>query len=143
MSSHLSRRSVCAAAAIAVPGMRPGRPAPSGGARPGGGPEHAGREDGRALAPFDLAPFDEVHPFDEAYLGRHIVGRETAAGHGDHHGNTFSVLVDGKELHVMRNADGTWVSILNHYEPCTSPHAAARLAVETLRGADLVPLVTA
>ncbi|MFI1801723.1 tyrosinase family oxidase copper chaperone [Streptomyces sp. NPDC020379] len=138
MSSHLGRRSICAAAALAVPGMRPGRPAPSGGARAGGAPAHAGREDGRALA-----PSDEVHPFDEVHLGRHIVGRETAAGHGDHHGNTLSVFVDGKELHVMSNADGTWVSVLNHYEPCTDPHAAARLAVETLRGADLVPLVTA
>jgi hypothetical protein len=50
------------------------------------------------------------------------------------------VRVDGEELHVMRNADGTWISVINHYEPLATPRAVARAAVRELQGAQLVPL---
>ncbi|MFE7928548.1 tyrosinase cofactor [Streptomyces sp. NPDC057456] len=76
--------------------------------------------------------------FDEVYKGRRIQGR-TAGGGGHHHGGDYGVYVDGVELHVMRNADGTWISVVSHYDPVPTPRAAARAAVDELQGARLVP----
>ncbi|MEU8682353.1 tyrosinase family oxidase copper chaperone [Streptomyces sp. NPDC048611] len=97
-------------------------------------------------------------PFDETYQGRHIEGWPAAdegepggGGHGGHHaggaagpheGMDFVVRIDNDDLHVMRNADGTWISLVNHYETFTTPRALARAAVRELQGADLVPVVT-
>ncbi|MBV1940253.1 tyrosinase cofactor [Streptomyces sp. BV286] len=75
--------------------------------------------------------------FDEVYKGRRITGRPTGGHH--HHGAGYTVFVDGAELHLMRNADGTWISVVSHYDPVASPRAAARAAVEELQGAPLVP----
>ncbi|MEV0964813.1 MULTISPECIES: apotyrosinase chaperone MelC1 [unclassified Streptomyces] len=87
--------------------------------------------------------------FDEVYQGRRIEGGPTHdgghdGGHGGgHHGGHdagYTVRIDGEELHVMRNADGTWISVINHYEPRATPRALARAAVTELQGAALVPL---
>ncbi|MFF8293352.1 tyrosinase cofactor [Streptomyces sp. NPDC016309] len=83
--------------------------------------------------------------FDEIYQGRRIQGGPTGGGHhgGGHHGghgDGYAVHIDGQELHVMRNADGTWISVINHYEPLATPRAVARAAVRELQGAPLVPL---
>lgn len=48
--------------------------------------------------------------------------------------------IDGEELHVMQNADSTWVSVINHYETFATPRAVARAAVIELQGSELVPL---
>ncbi|MFD3419645.1 tyrosinase family oxidase copper chaperone [Streptomyces decoyicus] len=61
---------------------------------------------------------------------------------GPHDGMDFVVRIDNDDLHVMRNADGTWISLVNHYETFTTPRALARAAVRELQGADLVPVVT-
>ncbi|MFJ3902244.1 tyrosinase cofactor [Streptomyces sp. NPDC090025] len=88
-------------------------------------------------------------PFDEVYLGRRIKGTPASSGGGHHgghggghegHGGGYTVTIDGAELHVMQNADGTWISVITHYEPVASPKAAARAAVRELQGAPLVPL---
>ncbi|MDF3301284.1 apotyrosinase chaperone MelC1 [Streptomyces tropicalis] len=81
------------------------------------------------------APFD----FDEVYRGRRIQGRPANDGGHHHHGMGCTVLVDGAELHVMQNADGTWISVVSHYDPVATPRAAARAAVDELQGAKLVP----
>ncbi|MFF3243896.1 tyrosinase cofactor [Streptomyces sp. NPDC002870] len=85
--------------------------------------------------------------FDEVFLGRRIQGAAAShnGGHhgGGHHGGGYRVRIDGDELHVMRNADGTWISVVNHYETFATPRAVARAAVRELQGADLVPLVLA
>ncbi|MCD7444559.1 tyrosinase cofactor [Streptomyces lincolnensis] len=86
----------------------------------------------QAAAPAAPASFDEV------YKGRRIQGRPSAGG-GHHHGVGYTVFVDGMELHVMRNADGSWISVVNHYAPVPTPRAAARAAVDELQGATLVP----
>lgn len=80
--------------------------------------------------------------FDEVYQGRRIQGGPAHGGghHGGHHGGGYTVTVDGRELHVMRNADGTWISVIHHYEPVATPRELARAAVRELRGAPLVPL---
>ncbi|MEV5439267.1 tyrosinase cofactor [Streptomyces sp. NPDC052682] len=77
--------------------------------------------------------------FDEVYKGRRIQGRPVAGGGHHRHGPGYAVFVDGVELHVMRNADGTWISVVSHYDPVPTPRAAARAAVDELRGAPLLP----
>ncbi|MFI1659929.1 tyrosinase cofactor [Streptomyces sp. NPDC020472] len=97
-----------------------------------------------ASAPRAAAPAADSDPasFDEVYQGRRIQGGPAHGGghHGGHHGGGYSVTIDGRELHVMRNADGTWISVINHYEPVATPRALARAAVRELQGAPLVPL---
>lgn len=86
---------------------------------------------------------------DEVYQGRRILITPAGSGpHGDHHGGHHSpglptVRIDGRELHVMRNADGTWISVVNHYETFSGPLPLARAAVRELRGAQLVPFAPA
>ncbi|MGW0601824.1 apotyrosinase chaperone MelC1 [Streptomyces sp. NPDC002776] len=81
-------------------------------------------------------------PFDEVYKGRRIQGRARSGGGHHDHGAGYAVFVDGAELHVMRNADGTWISVVSHYDPVTTPRAAARAAVDELQGAALLPFPT-
>ncbi|GGV78806.1 tyrosinase cofactor [Streptomyces massasporeus] len=83
---------------------------------------------------------DSPGSFDEVYKGRRIQGRPaTGSGHHEHHGGGYAVFVDGVELHVMRNADGSWISVVSHYDPVATPRAAARAAVDELQGAPLLP----
>ncbi|MFG2453805.1 tyrosinase cofactor [Streptomyces sp. NPDC048512] len=76
--------------------------------------------------------------FDEVFRGRRIEGRPVTGG-GHHHGGGYAVFIDGVELHVMSNADGSWISVVSHYDPVPTPRAAARAAVVELQGAPLVP----
>ncbi|GAB7028873.1 tyrosinase family oxidase copper chaperone [Streptomyces sp. NPDC021749] len=101
---------------------------------------------------------DMPEPFDEIYEGRHIEGWPADGGDshggqagpkrraqrlaGPHDGMDFVVRIDNDDLHVMQNADGTWISLVNHYEKFNTPHALARAAVRALQGADLVPVIT-
>ncbi|MFF1600117.1 tyrosinase cofactor [Streptomyces mirabilis] len=78
--------------------------------------------------------------FDEVYRGRRITGRAAGGGHHHEHGGGYAVFIDGVELHVMQNADGSWISVVSHYDPVPTPRAAARAAVVELQGAPLVPL---
>ncbi|MEV7081177.1 tyrosinase cofactor [Streptomyces sp. NPDC093516] len=94
-----------------------------------------------ALAPAASAADHHGAPraFDEVYKGRRIQGGPaTGSGH-HHHGAGYAVFVDGVELHVMRNADGSWISVVSHYDPVPTPRAAARAAVDELQGAPLLP----
>ncbi|ANP52765.1 hypothetical protein J2Z21_000301 [Streptomyces griseochromogenes] len=78
--------------------------------------------------------------FDEVYKGRRIQGRPSGmGGHHHEHGGGYAVFVDGVELHVMQNADGSWISVVSHYDPVPTPRAAARAAVDELQGAPLLP----
>ncbi|MEK2492935.1 tyrosinase cofactor [Kitasatospora purpeofusca] len=84
--------------------------------------------------------------FDEVFQGRRIQGRPADGGshhHGGAAGTGYEVRIDGDELHMMRNADGTWISVVNHYQTFATPRALARAAVNDLQGATLVPVVTA
>ncbi|MEU6102097.1 tyrosinase family oxidase copper chaperone [Streptomyces flaveolus] len=69
--------------------------------------------------------------FDVTHRGRRIKGVRTpardAAGNGQWH-----VTVDGRPLHLMRRADGTWLSMLDHYCSYPTPLVAARAAVDAL-----------
>ncbi|MFB6844908.1 tyrosinase family oxidase copper chaperone [Streptomyces sp. NPDC056373] len=68
----------------------------------------------------------------ETRHGRRIVvvwhpPSDPVAGQGRWH-----VTVDGRPLHLMRRADGTWLSMVDHYCSHPSPIEAARAAVDEL-----------
>ncbi len=94
------------------------------------------------------APATPAGTVDEVYQGRRIRILPASGGgddHGGHHGGHQApgqptVLIDGRELHVMRNADGSWISVVNHYETFSGPLPLARAAVRELQGASLVPM---
>lgn len=118
------RHALGAAAALAVTVGAPLTAAVAVADDHGGHGDHGGHQDPPA--------------FDEVYRGRRIQGHATERG-GHHHGTGYAVFVDGAELHVMRNADGSWISVVSHYSPVPTPRAAARAAVDELQGARLVP----
>lgn len=69
--------------------------------------------------------------FDETYRGRRIQGEPTTDG--DVHGpDGWRVTVDGKPLGLMRRADGSYLSMVDHYGSYATPLAAARGAVDEL-----------
>ncbi|PAZ17239.1 tyrosinase [Streptomyces sp. SA15] len=69
--------------------------------------------------------------FDETYRGRRIRGVWTPA-RGAAEDGRWHVTVDGRPLHLMRRADGTWLSMVDHYCSYRTPLAAARAAVDEL-----------
>ncbi|MFF4578597.1 tyrosinase family oxidase copper chaperone [Streptomyces sp. NPDC001389] len=59
---------------------------------------------------------------EETYRGRHIsVDPARAAVH-----------IDGRPLHVMRRADGSYLSAMNHFQSYETPLELARAAVDEL-----------
>ncbi|MGC0377218.1 tyrosinase family oxidase copper chaperone [Streptomyces sp. SAI-229] len=88
-----------------------------------------------ALAPL-LAAFRAPRPaapgevpgrasFDRTHRGRRIQGTRTADGH-------WHVTLDGRPLHLMRRADGAWLSMVDHYCSYPTPLDAARAAADAL-----------
>ncbi|MEU3771892.1 tyrosinase family oxidase copper chaperone [Streptomyces sp. NPDC032472] len=78
---------------------------------------------------------------DEVYEGHRIqITLGEGGQHGGHHLPAMPVVkIDGNELHIMRNADGSWVSVVNHYETFPDPIAAAKAAIRDLQGTQLAP----
>ncbi|WP_436850876.1 tyrosinase family oxidase copper chaperone [Streptomyces avermitilis] len=71
--------------------------------------------------------------FDETYRGRRIVGdRYDAQRSGDDHSGAWRVTVDGRPLHLMRRADGSWMTMVDHYRSYPTVLAASRAAVDEL-----------
>lgn len=71
--------------------------------------------------------------FDEMYRGRHILGATTGKdGRASFAGGEWQVTVDGRPLHLMRRADGSYLSMVDHYESYPTPLAAVRAAVDQL-----------
>lgn len=80
----------------------------------------------RRLRPEDLS-------FDEVYRDRHILGRKGGSdGRAAFTGGAWQVTVDGQPLHLMRRADGSYLSMVDHYESYPTPLAATRAAVDEL-----------
>jgi hypothetical protein len=134
--------------AVSIGGGREADGAPTAPARPGRGSTR--REVARGLrvcafaaavaAPVAAAlrshsPGAEDAPsatvFTETRHGRRIVlvwnPPRGPAGQGRWH-----VTVDGRPLHLMPRADGTWLSMVDHYCSHPSPIEAARAAVDAL-----------
>ncbi|MEU3830885.1 tyrosinase family oxidase copper chaperone [Streptomyces sp. NPDC029080] len=81
--------------------------------------------------------------FDETYRGRRIQGvlvpaAGRAAGQGE-----WRITIDGRPLHLMRRADGTWLTMVDHYTSYRTPLEATRAAVDEIgpgrRLRDLAP----
>ncbi|WP_244217337.1 tyrosinase cofactor [Streptomyces carpinensis] len=99
-----------------------------------------------AMAPVVVGASRPARPgdttFEETYRGRRIRGvwrhRSSGVKAGEWH-----VTVDGRPLHLMRRADGTWLSLVDHYQSYRTPLEAARGAVDELgpgqRLRDLAP----
>ncbi|WAZ27090.1 tyrosinase cofactor [Streptomyces cinnabarinus] len=68
--------------------------------------------------------------FDETYRGRHLRGIRTSDGRDG--AAQWHVTVDGVRLHLMRRADGSWLSMIDHYRSYATPLDAARGAVDEL-----------
>ncbi|WP_406008861.1 tyrosinase cofactor [Streptomyces sp. NBC_00637] len=95
----------------------------------------------RPSRPADGGPTDS---FDETYRGRHIHGVLAATGHAGSPGLAaatghaaaadvrWDITVDGRPLHLMRRADGTWLSMVDHYSSYATPLEAVRAAVDGL-----------
>ncbi|GGW36936.1 hypothetical protein GCM10010503_11080 [Streptomyces lucensis JCM 4490] len=70
--------------------------------------------------------------FDETYRGRRIRGSWVPDPAGPEAGGAWRIAVDGRPLHLMRRADGTWLSMLDHYTSYPTPLAATRAAVDQI-----------
>ncbi|QTD98633.1 tyrosinase family oxidase copper chaperone [Streptomyces cyanogenus] len=70
--------------------------------------------------------------FEETYRGRRIQGVAVPdAGH-ETTDCDWRITVDGSPLHLMRRADGTWLSMVDHYTSYRTPLEATRAAVDEL-----------
>lgn len=96
----------------------------------------------RPARPADGQP-DTGTPFDETYRGRRIQGAPLPLQGLSALGAEWQVTVDGRPLHLMRRADGTWLSMVDHYSWYRTPLEATRAAVDELgplrRLRDLAP----
>ncbi len=96
----------------------------------------------RPARPADVQP-DTGTPFDETYRGRRIQGAPLPLQGLSALGAEWQVTVDGRPLHLMRRADGTWLSMVDHYSWYRTPLEATRAAVDELgplrRLRDLAP----
>ncbi|GAA3379107.1 tyrosinase cofactor [Streptomyces sannanensis] len=85
---------------------------------------------GATLAPVVASPTGiPSGAFDEMYRGRRIRGVYCEG--------RIDVTVDGRPLHLMRRADGGYLSMVDHYESHPTPLAATRAAVDELGTAQL------
>jgi hypothetical protein len=81
--------------------------------------------------------------FDEWYRGRRIRGALVPVAGRTAVVDEWRITVDGHPLHLMRRADGSWLSMVDHYTSYPTPLAAARAAVDEIgpgqRLRDLLP----
>jgi hypothetical protein len=80
-----------------------------------------------------------LEQIDERYRNRRIRGVRARRRDHDRTEEVLAVTVDDADLHVMANEDGTYTSVMNHYQTFRSLRQTARAAVDSLRGADLRP----
>jgi hypothetical protein len=90
---------------------------------------------GLLLATPESQAAENTERVDEIYKGRHIVGVGLSPA-----GVQPTLQIDGVELHIMANANGTYTTALNHYQGFHSVRDAAYAAVDELNGAELLPM---
>ncbi|WNI26727.1 tyrosinase family oxidase copper chaperone [Streptomyces sp. ITFR-16] len=89
----------------------------------------------RSEEPGDPSPGAMPETFEEMFQGRHITGSAVAAVADG--ARSWQVSIDGRALHLMRRADGTYLSMVDHYTAYPTPLDAARGAAAELRGRQL------
>ncbi|MFI6351884.1 tyrosinase family oxidase copper chaperone [Streptomyces sp. NPDC050743] len=70
--------------------------------------------------------------FDETYRGRRIQGVLVPAPGQKASEGDWRITVNGRPLHLMRRADGTWLSMVDHYTSYRTPLEATRAAVDEI-----------
>ncbi|EFL13548.1 tyrosinase cofactor [Streptomyces sp. C] len=82
--------------------------------------------------------------FDEVYRGRRIQGGPVGVRYASARsasapapGPGIEISIDGRPLHVMRRADGSYLSLVNHYQSFPTPLEVARAAVDEIGTAQL------
>ncbi|MFD4791729.1 tyrosinase family oxidase copper chaperone [Streptomyces sp. NPDC058459] len=70
--------------------------------------------------------------FDEHYRGHRIRGSLAPAFTRGAGGGDWQITVDGRPLHLMRRADSTWMSMVDHYTSYATPLEAARAAADEI-----------
>jgi hypothetical protein len=70
--------------------------------------------------------------FDEVYRGRRIQGVLVPAAVSGADEDDWRIVIDGRPLHLMRRADGTWLSMVDHYTSYRTPLEATRAAVDEM-----------
>ncbi|MFE1796585.1 tyrosinase family oxidase copper chaperone [Streptomyces sp. NPDC059517] len=123
---------VAAAVAPFVAASGPTREEPAAPDGPAGGPS-------RELADFE-ARF--AAGFDEMYGGCRIRGCKDGTADGVRpagdartaRAGAWRVTVDDRPLHLMRRADGGYLTMVDHYQAYPTPLAAARAVVDELDG---------
>ncbi|MGW1819037.1 tyrosinase family oxidase copper chaperone [Streptomyces sp. NPDC002125] len=83
--------------------------------------------------PADAHPFAGAQPYAGA---QPLTGAQPYAG-GAGAAPDAEIHIDGRALHVMRRADGTYLSTVNHYESFPTLRETARAAVDELGTAQL------
>ncbi|MCC9704153.1 tyrosinase cofactor [Streptomyces sp. MNU76] len=80
----------------------------------------------------------EEADFDETYRGHRIRGARADTGQAAYlaartpGGDAWDITVDGRPLHLMRRADGTYLSMIDHYRSYPTALDATRAAVDEL-----------
>ncbi|WP_353051245.1 tyrosinase family oxidase copper chaperone [Streptomyces sp. Caat 7-52] len=85
-----------------------------------------------ASRPLPTAGPGDAGAFDETYRGRRIQGVRVSDTGRRLVDGVWQITVDGRPLHLMRRADGTWLSIIDHYTSYRTPLEATRAAVDEL-----------
>lgn len=87
-------------------------------------------------------PGPRLERFAEMYRGRHIQGTATVMVPAGGDGGppplpSVEVRIDDRPLHVMRRSDGSYLSLVNHYESFPTLREVARAAVDELGATQL------
>jgi hypothetical protein len=85
-------------------------------------------------------PPDDAERFDEQYRNRRIRGAGSRRRDRHTPREVITVSVDGAELHVMSNPDGSYTSVMNHYQSFPTLRRTTHAAVDSLHGASLRPI---
>ncbi|WP_217247705.1 tyrosinase cofactor [Streptomyces sp. AC602_WCS936] len=79
---------------------------------------------------------DPAAPFDEIYKGRRIEGAPLAVALSAARSSSpvppMDCRIDGRSLHLMRRANGEYMSMLTHYMSYPTARACVRAAVDQL-----------
>jgi len=89
-----------------------------------------GRFSNEAAASFDeMYRGCRIRGFKDPMCGTRSVGAARAASAG-----SWRITVDDRPLHLMRRADGGYLTMIDHYQSYPTPLAAARGTVDELGG---------
>ncbi|MFF8472684.1 tyrosinase family oxidase copper chaperone [Streptomyces sp. NPDC015414] len=85
-----------------------------------------------ASRPLPAGPGPGGSSFDETYRGRRIQGALVPIAGRRKADGAWEVTIDGHPLHLMRRADGTWLSMVDHYGSYPTALEATRAAVDEI-----------